>query len=147
MNWVVRYKQENMGSRNQLKLDHLEKLNAPLYRAYLLKEAFFEFFAFNVNEINKAESFLDEWVKDAASVPLNAFQYLVDYIARHRVRIINIIKTGKSSSLSEAINRKVNVLIGMAYGYHCLEYLKLKIMQRCGVLGKNWKPEFEPIIS
>lgn len=147
MNWVVRYKQENMGSRNQLKLDHLEKLNAPLYRAYLLKEAFFEFFTFNVNEINKAESFLDEWVKDAASVPLNAFQYLVDYIARHRVRIINIIKTGKSSSLSEAINRKVNVLIGMAYGYHCLEYLKLKIMQRCGVLGKNWKPEFAPIIS
>jgi transposase len=147
MNWVIRYKQENMKSHNLSKLDQLEKLNAPLYRAYLHKESFFEFFTFNANEIDKAGAFLDEWVRDAVDIPLEAFKYFVDYIGRHKDRILNIIKTGRSSSFSEAINRKINVIIGMAYGYRSLEYLKLKILQRCGAIGRYWKPEFGPIIT
>jgi transposase len=146
MNWVIRYKQENMSERNQSKLNQLEKLNEPLYRAYLHKESFFEFFTFTPSEIEEAGAFLDEWVRDAISVPMAAFRYFVEYIGRHRDRILNIIKTGRSSSFSEAINRKINVIIGMAYGYHCLEYLKLKILQRCGAIGRHWGPEFGPII-
>ena len=147
MNWVIRYKQENMSSRNHTKLNQLEKLNEPLYKAYLHKESFFEFFTFTPSEIGQAGDFLDEWVRDAASIPMEAFKYFVDYINRHRDRILNIITTGRSSSFSEAINRKINVLIGMAYGYHCLEYLKLKILQRCGAIGKYWTPEPAPMIS
>lgn len=146
MNWVIRYKQENMSTRTMSKLNQLERLNEPLYRAYLHKESFFEFFTFLPSQIKEAGAFLDEWVKDAITVPLKAFQYFVDYIGRHRDRILNIILTGRSSSFSEAINRKINVLIGMAYGYHCLEYLKLKILQRCGPIGRYWTPEFGPII-
>ena len=147
MNWVIRYKQENMSSRNHTKLNQLEKLNEPLYKAYLHKESFFEFFTFTPSEIGQAGDFLDEWVRDAASIPMEAFKYFVDYINRHRDRILNIITTGRSSSFSEAINRKINVLIGMAYGYHCLEYLKLKILQRCGAIGKYWTPEPARMIS
>lgn len=142
MNWVIRYKQENMSEKTMSKLDQLEKLNEPLYRAYLHKESFFEFFTFKSSELKEAGEFLDEWVRDAITVPIEAFKYFVEYIGRHRERILNIITTGRSSSFSEAINRKINVLIGMAYGYHCLEYLKLKILQRCGAIGKYWVPEF-----
>ena len=141
MNWVIRYKQENMSSRTMSKLNQLEHLNGPLYTAYLHKESFFEFFTFKPDEIKQAGDFLDEWVKDAKEITLEAFKYFVEYIGRHRDRILNIIKTGRSSSFSEAINRKINVLIGMAYGYRSLDYLKLKILQRCGVIGKYWKPE------
>jgi transposase len=84
---------------------------------------------------------------DAEGIPMEKFKYFVGYLSRHRDRILNIIKTGRSSSFSEAINRKINVLIGMAYGYHCLEYLKLKILQRCGAIGKYWTPEPAPMIS
>ena len=147
MNWVIRYKQENMSARNHTKLNQLEKLNEPLYKAYLHKESFFEFFTFTPGEIDQARDFLDEWVRDASSISMEAFKYFVDYINRHRDRILNIITTGRSSSFSEAINRKINVLIGMAYGYHCLEYLKLKILQRCGAIGKYWTPEPAPMIS
>lgn len=146
MNWVIRYKQENMKAQNRSKLDQLEKLNEPLYKAYLHKESFFEFFTFTPNELKQAGDFLDEWVRDAINIPLQAFKHFVDHILRHRERILNIIKTGRSSSFSEAINRKINVIIGMAYGYHCLEYLKLKILQRCGAIGKYWTPEFKSII-
>lgn len=141
MNWVIRYKQENMSSRTVSKLNQLERLNGPLYTAYLHKESFFEFFTFKPDEIKQAGEFLDEWVRDAKEITLEAFKYFVEYIGRHRDRILNIIKTGRSSSFSEAINRKINVLIGMAYGYRSLAYLKLKILQRCGVIGKYWKPE------
>ena len=148
MNWVIRYKQENMSDWNQSKLAQLEKLNEPLYKAYLHKESFFEFFTFSPSEVKQAGEFLDEWVKDATSITMEAFKYFVDYVGRHRDRILNIIKTGRSSSFSEAINRKINVIIGMAYGYHCLEYLKLKILQRCGAIGRYWTPEFRgPIVS
>ena len=146
MNWVIRYKQENMTEKTQSKLGQLEALNEPLYRAYLHKESFFEFFTFAPTEMKQAGEFLDAWVKDAMSIPMEAFKYFVGYIGRHRDRILNIIKTGRSSSFSEAINRKINVIIGMAYGYHCLEYLKLKILQRCGAIGRYWKPEFTPPI-
>ena len=146
MNWVIRYTQENMSEKNLSKLDQLERLNEPLYRAYLHKESFFEFFTFKPGEEKAAGNFLDEWVKDALTVPINAFQQVVGYITRHRDRIINIITTGRSSSLSEAINRKINVIIGMAYGYHCLHYLKLKILQRCGIIGKYWTLEFGSIL-
>lgn len=146
MNWVIRYKQENMNKKNYSKLQKLEILNEPLYQAYLLKEAFFEFFTFKPNEKEAAAEFLKEWAKDALQVPLEAFQSFVEYLERHSDRILNIIITGRSSSFSEAINRKINVIIGMAYGYHCLEYLKLKILQRCGAIGRYWKPEFGPIL-
>ena len=141
MNWVIRYKQENMSEKNMMKLDQLEKINEPLYRVYLLKESFFEFFTFKPHEIEKADEFLDEWIKDASSVTIIAFKTFVEFLQRHRQRNLNIILTGRSSSVSEAINRKINVLIRMAYGYHCLEYLKLKILQRCGVIGLFWTPE------
>ena len=96
--------------------------------------------------MEQAGAFLDEWVRDAINIPMEAFNYFVDYVGRHRDRILNIIKTGRSSSFSEAINRKINVIIGMAYGYHCLEYLKLKILQRCGAIGRYWTPELAPIV-
>ena len=67
MNWVMRYKQENMNKRNQSKLEQLEELNKPLYAAYLHKESFFEFFTFKSTEIEAAGAFLDEWVKDVQS--------------------------------------------------------------------------------
>lgn len=78
---------------------------------------------------------------------MEAFKYFVDYVQRHRERILNIIKTGRSSSFSEAINRKINVIIGVAYGYRCLEYLKLKILQRCGAIGRYWVAVTRPIIT
>lgn len=146
MNWVIRYKQENMSDKYQSKLNQLERVNEPLYRVYLMKEAFFEFFTFKPSEIESAQAFLDEWIRDANLITLTAFKSFVDYLQRHRERILNIVLTGRSSSISEAINRKINVLIGMAYGYHCLEYLKLKILQRCGVIGIYWTPEFSGIL-
>lgn len=138
--WVIRHKKENMSERTFAEFAKLEKINQPLFRAYLHKEIFYDFFEFKPLEISKAKEFLESWIKQAYTLGFNAMNDFAEFLERHFDSILNIIREQKNSAISEGINRKINVIIGMAYGYKCIEYLKLKILQRCGVLGKLWRP-------
>lgn len=139
--WVLRHKQINMSDQLHSKLNQLKKVNEPLYTAYLHKEMFYEIFNFKPSEILKAESFLNTWLQDASLIKFNAFQDFCNYVNRNKEVILNIIREKRNSAISEGINRKITVLKSMAYGYHNINYFMLKILQRCGVLGKFWKPE------
>ena len=138
MQWVLRYKQENMTEKHLESLDHLAKINEPLYKAYLHKESFFNFFTFKPSELKSAENFLIAWIVDAYKIGLLALQEFALYIERNTDVLLNIITTQRSSAISEGINRKITVIKSMAYGYRNIQYFMLKIMQRCGVLGSLW---------
>jgi transposase len=140
LNWVMRYKQENLPEKHLESLDKLAKVNEPLYHAYLHKEAFYEFFTFRPSEVKQAETFLVNWIVDAWKSQLKSLQEFGEYLERNTKIILNIILTGRSSAISEGINRKIQVIKSMAYGYRNINYFMLKIMQRCGVLGSLWKP-------
>lgn len=140
LNWVLRYKQENMKGSHMESLEELAKLNEPLYLAYLHKEAFYEFFLFKPSEVDEANNFLISWITEAFKSKLKGLQEFAEYISRNTGILLNIIKTQRSSAISEGINRKISTLQSMACGYKCLQYFMLKIMQRCGVLGKYWSP-------
>lgn len=140
LNWVLRYKQENQSDKNLESLDQLAKINEPLYLAYLHKESFYEFFNFKPSQLNEAEKFLIAWIVNAFKSKLKALQEFAEYIKRNTKILLNIILTGRSSAISEGINRKIQIIKSMAYGYKNLQYFMLKIMQRCGVLGSMWKP-------
>jgi transposase len=90
--------------------------------------------------VSEAEKFLIIWIVDAFKSKLKALQEFAEYIKRNTKILLNIILTGRSSAVSEGINRKIQVIKSMAYGYKNLQYFMLKIMQRCGVLGSMWKP-------
>jgi transposase len=140
LNWVLRYKQENQSEKNLESLDSLAKINEPLYKAYLHKEAFFNFFDYKPNQVKEAENFLITWIVEAFKSNLKALQEFAEYIKRNTKILLNIILTGRSSAISEGINRKIQVIKSMAYGYKNINYFMLKILQRCGVLGAMWKP-------
>jgi transposase len=140
MQWVLRYKKENMKEGHLESLEALAKINEPLYKAYLHKEVFYGFFEFKPNQLQEAESFLIRWCVDAFKIGLKALTEFAEYLARHTKLLLNIVKTQRSSAISEGINRKISVIKSMAYGYRNLQYFMLKIMQRCGVLGTLWKP-------
>lgn len=142
MQWVLRYKKENMGEKHLQSLEDLSKINEPLYKAYLHKEVFYEFFEFKTNQMQEAENFLIQWCVDAFKIGLKALTEFAEYLTRHTHLLLNIVKTQRNSAISEGINRKISVIKGMAYGYRNLQYFMLKIMQRCGVLGSLWKPAF-----
>ena len=140
MQWVLRYKQENMKPKHLESLEYLAKINEPLYNAYLHKEMFFEFFTFKPSEVKDAEKFLIAWIVDAYKIGLLALQEFALYIERNTDVLLNIVITQRSSAISEGINRKISVIKSMAYGYRNIQYFMLKIMQRCGVLGSLWTP-------
>jgi transposase len=140
LNWVLRYKQENQSEKNLKSLEELAKINEPLYLAYLHKEAFYDFFGFLPSQIKEAEGFLIKWIVDAFKSKLKAMTEFAEYIKRNTGILLNIIRTGRSSAISEGINRKISVIKAMAYGYRNINYFMLKILQRCGVLGINWTP-------
>ena len=140
LNWVMRYKQENLPEKHIESLEKLAQVNQPLYLAYLHKESFYEFFTFKPSEVKQAEKFLVNWIVDAWKSQLQPLREFGEYIERNTQVILNIIRTGRSSAISEGINRKIQVIKSMAYGYRNINYFMLKILQRCGVLGSMWKP-------
>jgi len=139
--WVLRHKQENLSDKLLSKLNELKRINEPLYAAYLHKEAFYEIFHFKPSQIKEAIKFLSVWLQDASLIPFEAFNDFCKYLIRNSEVILNIIREQISSAISEGINRKITVLKSMAYGYHNINYFMLKILQRCGILGKYWQPE------
>ena len=140
MQWVLRYKKNNMRPSHLESLKVLEKVNEDLYRAYLHKEAFFDFFEFLPVEICEAKKFLVRWIVHAYKIGLEALKEFAGYINRNTQVLLNIILLRKTSAISEGINRKISVIKSMAYGYRNIQYFMLKIMQRCGVLGGLYKP-------
>lgn len=140
LNWVLRYKQQNMSPHHLEGLSALAKLNEPLYQAYLHKEVFYEFFDYRPSQVEEAKQFLIQWIVEAFKSTLQGLREFAEYINRNQKILLNIIITQRSSAISEGINRKISVIKSMAYGYKNVQYFMLKILQRCGVLGKNWHP-------
>lgn len=140
MQWVLRYKQENMKAGHLESLEDLQKINLPLYKAYLHKETFYDFFEFKPSQITEAKNFLIKWTVDAIKIGLNGLYEFAKYIMTHQKLLLNIVRTQRNSAISEGINRKISVIKNMAYGYRNIQYFMLKILQRCGVLGSLWEP-------
>ncbi len=139
MNWLLRVKKENLTEERVKSIESLQDINNELYKAYLHKEQFYNFFTFKTHEIRKAELFLTSWIVEAFKVKLKGLTDFAEYIARNTEILLNIIRTRRSSAVSEGINTKIGVIKAMAYGYKKIEYFKLKIMQRCGYLGQGWQ--------
>ena len=135
LQWLLRRKNEHLGRQGRLSLAELAEVNENLYHCYLLKESFYEVFSFAHDEIDQARCFIKDWLEDAIRAPLEGMQSFATYVITHIERILNSIKTGLSSAISEGINNKISVIKRMAYGYRNLQYFMLKILQRCGILG------------
>lgn len=137
LQWLLRKKSEHLGRQERLSLEDLARNNEPLYHAYLMKESFYELFTYGESEIDKAYTFIKSWCDDAMRINLDGIQKFANYVLNNKERIINSLKTGLSSAISEGINNKISVIKRMAYGYRNLQYFMLKILQRCGILGRR----------
>lgn len=104
MNWLLRFKKENLTEKKVKSLESLEEINQELYRAYLHKEQFYNFFSFRSYELKAANRFLINWIVEAFKVKLKGLTDFAEYIARNTTILLNIITTRRSSAVSEGIN-------------------------------------------
>lgn len=112
-------------------LQDLMKDNERLYQVYLLKEQALDIFD-EEDEKKTALKRLEKWFENVKEAGLKQFETVVETIKSYFYGIVNYFKHRLTNAASEAFNNKINVIKRRAYGFHDLEYFKLKILQSCG---------------
>jgi len=111
---------ENLTERQETKLADIERLNPPLYRAYLLKEQLRQIYRLGQRA---AVRLLDEWISWARRCRLKPFVKLARTITQQREGIIAAIRHGLSNARVEAINTQIRLIARRAFGFHSPEAL------------------------
>jgi transposase len=106
---------ENLTGRQAAKLSSIQKTNARLYRAYLLKEQLRQIYRLPAEAAIKL---LDEWIAWARRCRLPSFVKLARTITAQRAGIIAAIEHGLSNARVEAINTQIRMITRRAYGFH-----------------------------
>ena len=106
---------ENLTDRQAAKLSSIQKTNAKLYRAYLLKEQLRQIYRLPVDA---AIRLLDEWIAWARRCRLASFVKLARTITAQRAGIVAAIEHGLSNARVEAINTQIRMITRRAYGFH-----------------------------
>ncbi|WP_249011695.1 ISL3 family transposase [Conexibacter sp. DBS9H8] len=107
---------ENLTDKQQAKLAVIQKLNGPLYRAYLLKEQLRQIYRADSPE--EAEALLDGWLCWARRCRLPAFTKLARTIKAQRDGILAAVRLGLSNARVEQINTQIRLITRRAYGFH-----------------------------
>jgi len=128
--FIILYRNENLDEKKREELNALMAKNERLYQAYLLKEQILDIFD-EQNEENASKR-LDGWFENVAKADFKQFDKVVKTLKSYYFGIKNYFKYHLTNAASEGFNNKINVIKRRAYGFHDLEYLKLKILQSCG---------------
>jgi transposase len=78
---------------------------------------------------------LERWFANVKATGLAPFDAVVKTITSYLDGILNYFRYRLTNAASEAFNTKINIIKRRAYGFHDLEYFKLKILQACGRLS------------
>ena len=124
----------NLTDKQQLQLTELEQLNLKINRAYLLKEAFREFWSYT--RPRWARRYLDKWFWWATHSRLQPMRDFAWMLRRHQQGLMNYFTMPTHNGTVEGLNNKAKVISHKAYGfrtaknyirnlYHCMAGLPL----------------------
>ena len=111
---------EHLTERQQAKLSDIQRTNARLYRAYLLKEQLRQIYRLPAEP---AIELLDRWIEWARRCRLQPFVKLARTITDQRAGITAAIRHGLSNARVEAINTQIRLLTRRAFGFHSADAL------------------------
>jgi len=125
---------ENLRRTERTRLSSLLRLNAPIVRAYLLKEDLRRFWAYRAT--SWAQAHFTQWLWRAAHSRLAPIQLVARTLRRHRAGILAWTRLRISNGALEGMNNKVKIISHRAYGfstswayianiYHCCAALPL----------------------
>jgi transposase len=106
---------ERLTERQAAKLSDIQRTNARLYRAYLLKEQLRQIYRLPVEQ---AIELLERWLQWARRCRLKPFVKLARTITNQRAGIQAAIRHGLSNARVEAINTQIRLLTRRAFGFH-----------------------------
>ncbi|MFN2124621.1 MAG: ISL3 family transposase [Candidatus Promineifilaceae bacterium] len=122
------------------KLAAIQKHNAPLYRAYLLKEALADIF--REPSMETAEDELNRWLAWASRSKLKPFVKAARTIREYKNGILAYIETTLTNGLVEGFNNKLRMIARRAFGFHSAGALIGMLFLCCGGVVTN--PQLPP---
>jgi transposase len=111
---------QDLTVRQAATLAGIAKTNAPLYRAYLLKEQLRQVFQIKGSQ---GIALLDAWLKWASRSRLPSFVKLARAIREHRCGIDAALTHQLSNARVESVNTKLRLLTRIAFGFRSPEAL------------------------
>ena len=130
--WALRKGVEHLSDAQHDTLRRLRREHAPLWRAWLLKEALRD--VFKAGSADEARRRLEHWLRRACHKPEPQFKALAAKIRRHKDAIVRSVELGLSNARVEAVNNKIKLTVRMGYGFRNIDNLIALIMLRCSKL-------------
>ena len=120
----------NLTAKDQAKLSQVQKDNAPLFRAYLLKETLAA--ALDYRSPFHARRALDNWLAWASRSRLAPFVKLARTIRKHKDDVLAYIDERFTNGVVEGLNNRLRAVARRAFGYHSPEALIAMLYLVCG---------------
>jgi len=119
----------NLNRSEHEKLDHLQKTNARLYRAYLLKETLAQ--ALDYRQPWRARRALEEWLAWASRSKLKPFVKTARTIRKHFEGVLAYVELRLTNGVVEGINTRLRMIARRAFGFHRPEPLIAMLFLCC----------------
>lgn len=120
----------NLKRRDHEKLREVQRTNARLYRAYLLKETLAQ--ALDYRQPGRATKALDEWLSWASRSKLAPFVKAARTIRQYKFGIIEYIRSRYTNGIVEGFNNRIRMVARRAFGYHSAGALIAMMFLCCG---------------
>lgn len=133
--WLLLKNKRNLKSDKKKQLKELLELNENLSKVYILKEDLKHIWDYT--SAAWAKKSLNRWIEMAEESEIRGIKSFIKMLKKHEQGILNHCWHPISNGKIEGTNNKIKTLKRRAYGFHDVEYFKLKILQACQ--GKSEK--------
>ena len=133
--WLLLKNKRNLKSEKKKQLKELLELNENLSKVYILKEDLKHIWDYK--SVAWAKKSLDRWIEMAEESEIRGIKSFIKMLRKHEAGILSHCQHPISNGKIEGTNNKIKTLKRKAYGFHDVEYFKLKILQTCQ--GKSGK--------
>ena len=120
----------NLTRYEHKKLSQVQRTNAPLYRAYLLKETLAQ--ALDYRQPKRAKQALKEWLSWASRSKLKPFVKAARTIRKHMHGILAYIDDRMTNGIVEGFNNRLRMIARRAFGFHGSQPLIAMLFLCCG---------------
>ena len=120
----------NLTRKEKQKLSEVQRTNAPIYRAYLLKETLAQ--ALDYLQPWRAERALRDWLAWASRSKLKPFVKAARTIRKHLDGILAYFQARLTNGIVEGFNNKLRMIARRAFGFHSPAPLIAMLYLCCG---------------
>jgi transposase len=123
---------DHLTVKQQATLADIERINQPVFRAYLLKEQLRAVFRRDGEDDDDGPDRLDAWIDAAAHSGLPAFVKIAERIEDYSPTIKNALRHKLSNARVESINTKIRLITRIAFGFRSPDALIALAMLHLG---------------